>query len=60
MRAAAVMSSPPAPEVATVRARVSEALPGAEIVSGTVGPVVGTHVGPGLMAVGLAGGPAFD
>jgi len=41
-----------APEAAdTIRAKLEAAFPGVEIYEGTIGPVVGTHAGPGAAGV---------
>ncbi|MCL6648118.1 MAG: DegV family protein [Chloroflexi bacterium] len=55
-----VFSSPPADEADQLAERLRQAYPEAPLFRGTLGPVVGTHAGPGLVGAAVYSGPPLD
>ncbi len=55
-----VFGTPPLDDVNTLARRISEHFPNTTLYRGTLGPVVGTHAGPGLVGMVVYDGPAFS
>jgi DegV family protein with EDD domain len=55
-----VLASPPLDDAHALADRLAEKFRGVPLYRGVLGPVVGSHVGPGLVGVAAYTGPAFD
>jgi DegV family protein with EDD domain len=60
VNAICVLASPPLEDANDLAFRLVEAMPGVTLYRGVLGPVVGTHAGPGLVGVAVYTGPKFD
>jgi DegV family protein with EDD domain len=56
----AVIGSPPMDDRNKLADRIHARFPGAKMYESIIGPVVGTHTGPGLLGAAAYLGPAFD
>jgi DegV family protein with EDD domain len=55
-----VLASPPLDDAKQLAQRLRSRYPDVPIYEGVLGPVVGTHAGPGLVGVAVYSGPKFE